>query len=58
MNKQVIGRIVSVLFGAAVLFGLAQELGLQLYVAIPIAVVAYMVVKVGIGLAWGVDEKA
>ncbi len=57
MSKQGIGRIVAVLFGAAVLFGLEQGLGIQLYVAIPIAVIAYMAVKVAIGLLWGVDEK-
>ncbi len=57
MGKQGIGRIVAVLLGAAVLFGLEQGLGIQLYVAIPIAVIAYMAVKVAIGLLWGVDEK-
>jgi len=58
MNKLAIGRIVSVLVGAAVLFGLQQGLGLQLYFAVPIAAIAYTAVKVAIGLAWGIDEKA
>lgn len=58
MNKLLIVRVVSVLVGASVLFGLQQELGMQLYFAIPIAAVAYLAVKVALGLAWGVDEKA
>jgi hypothetical protein len=58
MSKLRIGRFISVLVGAAVLFGLQRGLGLQLYLAIPIATIAYMAVKVAIGLAWGVDEKA
>jgi hypothetical protein len=58
MSKLRIGRFISVLVGAAVLFGLQQGLGLQLYFAIPIATIVYMAVKVAIGLAWGVDEKA
>jgi hypothetical protein len=58
MNRLLIVRIVSVLVGAAVLFGLQQGLGMQLYFAVPIAAVAYMAVKVAIGLAWGVDGKA
>ena len=58
MNKQGIGRIISVLAGAAVLFGLQQGLGLQLYLALPIAATAYVAVKVAIGLVWGIDERA
>ena len=58
MSKLRIGRFISVLVGAAVLFGLQQGFGMQLYFAIPIATVAYMAVKVAIGLAWGIDEKA
>ncbi len=54
MSKQNIGRIVAVLFGAVVLFGLEQGL----YIAIPVAVITYTVVKVAIGLLWGVDERA
>ena len=56
MTKQAIGRIVSVLTGAAVLFVMQQELGVQLYIALPVAMVVYMAVKVGIGLALG-DER-
>jgi hypothetical protein len=58
MNKLAIGRIVAVLAGAAVVFGLQQGLGMQLYFAVPIAAIVYTAVKVAIGLAWGVDEKA
>ncbi len=58
MTKQRIGRILSVLAGAATLFGLQQGLGLELYVAIPIAVIVYLAVKVGLGLWWGVGEQA
>ena len=58
MNRQAIGRIVSVLIGAAVLFGLEQGLGVKLYFAIPVAIVVYLAVKIAIGLLWGVDDKA
>ncbi|HZQ11804.1 MAG TPA: hypothetical protein VFB31_03235 [Pseudolabrys sp.] len=58
MTKQRIGRILSVLAGAATLFGLQQGLDLELYVAIPIAVIVYLAVKVGLGLWWGVGEQA
>jgi hypothetical protein len=58
MNRQAIGRVVSVLIGAAVLFGLEQGLGLKLYFAIPVAIVVYLAVKIAIGLLWGVDDKA
>ena len=58
MNKRGISRIVSVLVGAAVLFGLEQGLGLQFYIAIPVGVVAYVVTLVALGLALGVDARA
>ena len=58
MNRQAIGRIVSVLVGAGVLFGLQQGLGGKLYIAIPVAIVVYLAVKVAIGLLWGADDKA
>jgi hypothetical protein len=58
MNRQTIGRIVSVLVGAGVLFGLEQGLGVKLYIAIPVAIVVYLAVKVAIGLLWGADDKA
>jgi hypothetical protein len=58
MNKLAIARIVAVLIGAAVVFGLQHGLDMQLYFAVPIAAIVYMAAKVAIGLAWGVDEKA
>lgn len=58
MNRQAIGRVVAVLIGAAVLFGLEQGLGVKLYFAIPVAIVVYLAVKVAISLLWGVDDKA
>jgi hypothetical protein len=58
MNRQAIGRVVSVLIGAAALFGLEQGLGVKLYFAIPVAIVVYLAVKIAIGLLWGVDDKA
>ena len=50
MNKHRIGRIVAVLAGAAVLFGLEQGLGAKLYIAIPAGVLAYIVILAGFAL--------
>jgi len=58
MNRLAIARIVSVLAGAAVLFGLQQIFGLQIYIAFPAALVAYLAVKVALGLALGIDTRA
>jgi hypothetical protein len=58
MNRQGIGRIVAVLIGAAVLFGLEQGLDMKLYFAIPLAVIVYAAVKIGFGLMWGAGDKA
>jgi hypothetical protein len=58
MNRQAIGRIVSVLAGAAVLFGLQQGLDVKFYFAFPVAMVVYLAVKVAIGLLWGAGDKA
>lgn len=58
MNRLLVVRIVSVLVGAAVLFELNHMLGMAIYYAIPIATIAYLAVKVGLGLLWGADEKA
>jgi hypothetical protein len=57
MNRRLLGRIISVLTGAAVLYGLEQGLGVQIYIAIPIAIVAYLAVKLALGLMWG-DGRA
>jgi hypothetical protein len=40
MSKHRIGRIIAVLVGAVVLFGLEQGRGLQLYFAIPAGLLA------------------
>ena len=58
MNQLAIARIILVLAGAATLFGLQQGLGVKLYIAITVAIVVYLAVKVAIGLLWGADDKA
>ena len=58
MNKHRIGRIVAVLVGAAVLFGLEQGLGLKIYIAIPGGMLAYVVTLVTFGLVLGMDTRA
>ena len=58
MSKHTISRFVAILVGATVLFGLEQGLGLQFYIAIPLAVVAYVVTLVALGLALGADARA
>jgi hypothetical protein len=56
MNRLLIARFVSVLVGAAVLFGALHGLGVAFYIAFPIAIVAYLAVKVGFGLLIGADK--
>lgn len=58
MTRHRISRIVSVFVGAAVLFGLEQGLALQLYIAIPAAIVAYIITLVALGLMLGTDTPA
>jgi hypothetical protein len=58
MNRLAIGRIVSVLGGAAVLLGLEQGLGVTLYIAVPLAIVVYFAIKLAFGLLWGFGDKA
>ena len=58
MNRLAIGRIISVLAGAATLFGLQQGLDVKFYFAFPVALVVYLAVKVAIGLLWDSDDKA
>ncbi len=50
MDKPRLFRLFAVLVGAAVLFGLEQGLGLALYVAIPIAILAYTACRLGFAL--------
>ena len=58
MSRQKIGRIVSVLIGAAVLFGLEQGYGVAFYIAIPAAVIAYTAARVAFGLRLEPDDHA
>ena len=58
MNKHRISRIVSVLVGAAVLFGLEQGLGLKFYIAIAAGVLAYIVTLLALGLVLGTEPRA
>ncbi len=58
MNRLLMTRIAAVLTGAAVLFALEQGLHVSLYIAVPAALIIYMAVKVGIGLLFGVGERA
>ncbi len=51
-------RFVAVLVGAAVLLGLEQQLRVQWYIAIPAAIVAYIVTLVTLGLMFGSSNQA
>jgi hypothetical protein len=57
MNRLMISRLASVLAGAGVLFGLQHGMGLAFYYAFPAALVVYFAVKVGVGLALGIDPR-
>jgi len=50
VNKDRIFRIVAVLIGAGVLFGLETGLGLKLYIAIPAGLIAYIVTLVAFAM--------
>ncbi|HTT48337.1 MAG TPA: hypothetical protein VMG39_10090 [Pseudolabrys sp.] len=56
MNGPTIARIVSVLVGAAVLFGLQHGLDVKFYIALPVAILSYLAVKVGLGLLLGAGK--
>ncbi len=58
MNRQMLGRMIAVLLGGAVMFGLELGLGVQFYIAIPVAIVTYLAVRLGFGLVWGTDGAA
>ena len=58
MSKHGISRIVAVLVGATVLFFLQQNLGLQLYIAIPAGVLVYVATLLAMDLALGVKPRA
>ena len=57
MNHRLIIRIVAILAGATTLFGLEQGLGLQLYMALPAAILAYLATLVAVGLLLGTDKQ-
>jgi hypothetical protein len=58
MNKLLIVRMVAVAMGAAVLFSLQHGFGFEFYIAFPLAAVAYLIVKVALGLLWDADKTA
>ena len=58
MNRDRMIRFAAVLVGAGVLFGLEQELGAKLYVAIPAGILAYIATLVALGLALGSRRQA
>jgi len=57
MDRQTIARLISVLGGAAVLFGLEQGLDMKFYFAVPAAVAVYVALRLGISLLLRVDDK-
>ena len=58
MSKHAITRVAAILAGAAVLFVLQQRFEVSFYIALPAAIVAYLAVLVGMGLALGVTPPA
>ena len=58
MNRERMIRFAAVLVGAGILFGLEQELGGRLYVAIPAGILAYAVTLVVLGLVLGTSSQA
>ena len=57
MSKHGISRIVAVLVGAALLFFLAQNLGLHLVIALPAGILAYVATLLAMDLALGVNPR-
>ena len=58
MNRRSLTRLAAMVTGGAVLFGLQQGLGLQFYIALPAAVLAYVAMLIGVGLLVGSDTQA
>jgi uncharacterized membrane protein len=58
MNRDRMIRFAAMLVGAGVLFGLEQELGAKLYVAIPAGILAYVATLVALGLTLGSGSQA
>lgn len=57
MNQRLITRIIAMLAGGTILFWLEQGLGLQLYIALPVAILAYLAMLVAVGLLLGTDKQ-
>lgn len=57
MNRARMIRFAAVLVGAGVLFGLEQELGAKMYVAIPAGILAYVATLVALGLTLGSSSQ-
>jgi hypothetical protein len=58
LNRLGVTRFVAIMVGAAVVYGLGQWLGVSLFIAIPVATVAYIVTLVVVGLLLGADPQA
>ena len=58
MNRDRMIRFAAVLVGAGVLFGLEQEFGAKLYVAIPAGVLAYAATLMALGFMLGSGSQA
>jgi uncharacterized membrane protein len=58
MNRDRMIRFAAMLVGAGVLFGLEQEIGAKLYIAIPAGILAYVVTLVVLGLVLGTSSQA
>jgi hypothetical protein len=50
MHKSHLFRIAAILIGGAVLFGLELGLGVEFYIAIPAAIVAYTACRLGFAM--------
>lgn len=53
MSRDRMIRFAAVLVGATVFFGLEQEFGVKLYLAIPAAIAAYFATLIVLALAFG-----
>jgi len=53
MNRDRMTRFAAVLVGAAVLFGLEQQFGVKLYLAIPAGIAAYFATLIVLALTFG-----
>ena len=57
MNRQAIGRLIAILAGGAVMFGLEQGLGVKIYYAIPAGIAVYLALRLGFGLLGSAGDK-